>query len=178
MAGSYSKSTFNIFKKLPNCFPKWLHHLTFPPAMYEGSNFSLSLLTLVIVRFLFVFLKYIYLFIFGCVGSSLLCAGFLWLRRAGATLCCGVQASLVAEHGLQAHGLQQLWLAGSRVQAQQLCARAQLLHGMWDLPEPGIEPMSPALAGGFLTTVPPGKSPGFFVIPILVLMQWYLMVIF
>ena len=28
---------------------------------------------------------------------------------------------------------------------------------MWDLPGPGIEPMSPALAGGFLSTVPPGK---------------------
>ena len=28
---------------------------------------------------------------------------------------------------------------------------------MWDLPGPGIEPVSPALAGGFLTTVPPGK---------------------
>ena len=32
-------------------------------------------------------------FIFGCVGSLLLCAGFLWLRRAGATLRCGAQAS-------------------------------------------------------------------------------------
>ena len=32
---------------------------------------------------------------------------------------------------------------------------------MWDLPGPGIEPMSPALAGVFLTTVPPGKSPCF-----------------
>ena len=29
---------------------------------------------------------------------------------------------------------------------------------MWDLPEPGLEPVSPALAGGFLTTAPPGKS--------------------
>ena len=28
---------------------------------------------------------------------------------------------------------------------------------MWDLPGPGLEPVSPALAGGFLTTVPPGK---------------------
>ena len=28
---------------------------------------------------------------------------------------------------------------------------------MWDLPRPGLEPVSPALAGGFLTTVPPGK---------------------
>ena len=34
---------------------------------------------------------------------------------------------------------------------------AQLLRGMWDLPRPGIEPMSPALAGGFQSTVPPGK---------------------
>ena len=36
----------------------------------------------------FVFLKF-----FGCIGSSLLCAGFLWLRRAGATLHCGARAS-------------------------------------------------------------------------------------
>ena len=29
---------------------------------------------------------------------------------------------------------------------------------MWDLPGPGLKPVSPALAGEFLTTVPPGKS--------------------
>ena len=29
---------------------------------------------------------------------------------------------------------------------------------MWDLPGPGMEPVSPALAGGFLTAGPPGKS--------------------
>ena len=28
---------------------------------------------------------------------------------------------------------------------------------MWDLPGPGLEPVSPALAGRFSTTVPPGK---------------------
>ena len=28
---------------------------------------------------------------------------------------------------------------------------------MWDHPRPGIEPVSPALAGRFLTTAPPGK---------------------
>ena len=28
---------------------------------------------------------------------------------------------------------------------------------MWDLPGPGLEPVSPSLAGGFLTTAPPGK---------------------
>ena len=30
---------------------------------------------------------------------------------------------------------------------------------MWDLPGPGLEPTSPELAGGFLTTAPPGKLP-------------------
>ena len=29
--------------------------------------------------------------------------------------------------------------------------------GMWDLPRPGLEPVSPALAGRFSTTAPPGK---------------------
>ena len=37
-------------------------------------------------------------------------------------------------------------------------SQAQLPHSMWNLPGPGIEPVSPPLAGGFLTTVPPGKS--------------------
>ena len=32
---------------------------------------------------------------------------------------------------------------------------------MWDLPGPGLEPMSPALAGGFLATAPPGKPLNF-----------------
>ena len=82
--------------------------------------------------------------------------------------------SLVAEHGLQAHGLQQLWHVGSVVVARGLSScgsralerrlsscgtRAQLLRGMWDLPRPGLEPVSPTLAGGSLATVPPGKSP-------------------
>ena len=30
---------------------------------------------------------------------------------------------------------------------------------MWDLPGPGMEPVSPTLVGGFLTAGPPGKSP-------------------
>ena len=55
-----------------------------------------------------------------------------------------VTASLVAEHRLQTRRLS----SGSR---------AQLLRGMWDLPRPGLEPVSPALAGGFSTTAPPGK---------------------
>ena len=37
-------------------------------------------------------------------------------------------------------------------------AGIQLPRGTWDRPRPGIEPVPPALAGGFLTTGPPGKS--------------------
>ena len=32
-----------------------------------------------------------------------------------------------------------------------------MLLGIWDLSRPGIEPVSLALADGFLMTVPPGK---------------------
>ena len=56
-----------------------------------------------------------------------------------------IVASLVAEHRLQSHRLSN---CGSR---------APLLRGMWDLPRPGLEPTSPALAGRLSTTAPPGK---------------------
>ena len=56
-----------------------------------------------------------------------------------------IAASLVVEHRLQTRRLSS---CGSR---------AQLLCGMWDLPRPGLEPMSSALAGRFSTTAPPGK---------------------
>ena len=110
-------------------------------------------------------------FIYGCAGSSLLRAGILQSWQAGATLRCGAWAShrggffllwsralgtlasVVVAHGLSSCGSQALERRLSSCGAQ-----AQLLHGMWDLPGPGLEPMSPALAGGFLTTVPPGKS--------------------
>ena len=56
-----------------------------------------------------------------------------------------IAASIVAEHRLQTLRLSN---CGSR---------AQLLRGMWDLPRPGLEPVSPVLAGRFSTTAPPGK---------------------
>ena len=58
-----------------------------------------------------------------------------------------VAASVVAEYRLQTRRLSN---CGSR---------AQLLRGMWDLPRPGLEPVSPALAGRLPTTAPPGKPP-------------------
>ena len=124
---------------------------------------------------LFSFLFFINLFLFilfsfGCVGSSWLCEGFLQLWRAGATLCCSARAShcggfsccraralgtralVVVARGLSSCGSRALECRLSSCGAQ-----AQLLRGMWDLPGPGFEPVSPALAGGLLTTVPLGK---------------------
>ena len=46
---------------------------------------------------------------------------------------------------------------GSRVQALLWWSMARAAHGMWHLPGPGVEPVSLALAGGFLTTRLPGK---------------------
>ena len=37
---------------------------------------------------------------------------------------------------------------------------------MWDLPGPGLEPVSSALAGGFSTTAPPGKSSGLLLLEV------------
>ena len=44
---------------------------------------------------------------------------------------------------------------------------AELLCGMWNLPGRGIESVSPALAGEFLTTGPPGNSKDLFLFNIL-----------
>ena len=54
---------------------------------------------------------------------------------------------------------------GHRLQTRRLSScgsRSQLLRGLWDFPRPGLEPVSPALAGRFSTTAPPGKPPGWF----------------
>ena len=58
-----------------------------------------------------------------------------------------IAASPVAEHRLQTRRLSSCG------------APAQLLRGTWDPPRPGLEPVSPALAGRFSTTAPPGKTP-------------------
>ena len=119
---------------------------------------------------IYYFLKFI-IIIFCCIGSLFLCVGFLQLQRVGATFRCGAQASHCG--GFSCCGARALGTWTSVVVARGLSscssqalecrlsscgARAQLLRGMWDLPGPGIEPVSPALAGGFLTTAPPGKS--------------------
>lgn len=38
----YMVTMFDLLKELLNCFPKWLYYFTFPPAVYEGFNFSMA----------------------------------------------------------------------------------------------------------------------------------------
>ena len=64
--------------------------------------------------------------------------------------------SVVAVHRLSSCGTRALECAGSVGAARRLSYPAAC--GIV-VPPPGIEPMSPALEGRFLTTGPPGKSP-------------------
>lgn len=73
----------------------------------------------------------------GCAGSSLLCTGF----SSCAAQALGVWVSVAAARRLSSCGE---W--------------AYLLFSMRHTPGPGIEPVSPARAGGFLCIAMPGKS--------------------
>ena len=90
-----------------------------------------------------------------CVGATLRCGARA--SHCGGFSCCiawalGTGASVVVARRLSSCGS---WALERRLSS---CgARASLLRGTWDLPGPGMEPVSPVLAGGFLTTAPPGK---------------------
>ena len=103
---------------------------------FPQSIFTILFRQILDLRTVFNFLNFfflMYLFIFGCVGSSLLRRGFLQLWRAGATLrrgarashfsgfsCCGAQALGTRASVVVVRGLQWLWLEGFRAQAQWL----------------------------------------------------------
>ena len=63
------------------------------PRAFVHFTFYFFFLKLCLCEMGLYFLFFNFIFIFGCVGSLLLRAGFLWLRRAGATLRCGAWAS-------------------------------------------------------------------------------------
>ena len=89
---------------------------------------------------------------FGCAESSLLGVGFLQLQSTGSRLsgfnsCSSwTQQLQCVERGLE-------------LRLSSCAAQAQLLCGMQDPLRPGIKPVSPASARGFLATGPPGKFP-------------------
>ena len=101
-------------------------------------------------RKVFFFLIFIYLFM-AALGLPFCARAFSSCGERGPPFITvrgpvTIATSLVVEHRLQMHRLSS---CGSR---------AQLLCSMWDLPGPGLEPASPALADRFSTTAPPGKS--------------------
>ena len=129
---------------------------------------------------------FLLLLFFGCVGSSLLHVGFLQLQRAGATLHCSLQASHCSGFSCCGGGALGMWASVVAARRLSSCgswalerrlsscgAQAQLLRGMWDLPGPGIEPVSPALASGFLTTCYPGSPSLFKIIIIIIIFNFW-----
>ena len=104
-----------------------------------------------------------------------LCWVFIAAHRLSLVVASGGYSSLRCA-GFSLQWLLLLQSTGSRRAGFSSCgARAQLLHSMWDLPGSGLEPVSPALAGRFLTTVPPGKSP--CTLPILLFLTHFLLVL-
>ena len=95
------------------------------------------------LNYLFFYLRMCWVFVF-CARAFSSCGkrGSLFIAVRGPLT---IAASLVAGHRLQTRRLSS---CGSW---------AQPLRGMWDLPRPGLEPVSPALADRFSTTAPPGK---------------------
>ena len=108
--------------------------------------FCFLFLIIIIYLFLFIYLAVLGLrfVFFFCARAFSSCGerGPLFIAVRGPLT---IAAFPIAEHKLQ---MRRLSSCGSR---------AQPLRGMWDLPRPGLEPVSPALAGRFSTTAPPGK---------------------
>ena len=95
----------------------------------------------IILFFLIKKCLFVCLFVFGCAGSSLLCALSSWEWRGvslGGFSGCG---AWVWKHGFSSGGTQ-----------------ACLPFSMWNVPRPGIKPMSLVFADGFLSTALPWKS--------------------
>ena len=117
----------------------------------EGCPFILFMVPFAVQNtFIFFFYKFIYLFILAVLGLHFCARAFSSCGKRGSLFIVvhgplTITASPVVEHRFQTRRLSS---CGSR---------AQLLPSMWDLPRPGLEPASPALAGRFSTTAPPGK---------------------
>ena len=127
-----------------------------PPGLHE---LIMGFCTSQDLFFFFFFYNFVYLFPFAGLGLCC-CAGFALVRAGGAALsqsagcplCCVLlvrsTASVVEVLRLQRPGS----IAVVHSRSGLSCPR-----GLWDLPRPGIKPVSPTLAGGFFTIEPPGK---------------------
>ena len=112
--------------------------------------------------------KSIYLFIYLFLAALGLCCceGFSLVAVSG-----GYSGFIVGCAGFSPQWLLLMWSTGPRAQAQQVgpVGSEFVVNGLGcsavlgDLPDPGREPVSPALVGGFFSTEPPGK-PSFFLL--------------
>ena len=91
------------------------------------------------------------LFIYFWLGWVFVCCvGFSLVAASGGSSLVTIRGLLAAVDSLVEL---RLWSSSS----SSCGSWAYFLQAMWDLPGPGIEPMSPALAGGFFTSESLGK---------------------
>ena len=69
----------------------------------------------------------------------------------------------VHARSIMSDSFETLWTVACQAPLSMEFSRPEYWRGLpfpspGDLPDPGIEPKSPALAGGFFTTEPPGKA--------------------
>ena len=123
-----------LFKKATKCFPKpWCHFIPQPCPPHAHQH---------LVRSVYLVLSILGVLFNGCSVST------KWL--------CSVTQFCPT---LWPHGL---WAFLSVEFSRQEYWSRLPFPSSGDLPDPGIKPESPALAGGFLTTEPPGKPPSKF----------------
>ena len=88
----------------------------------------------------------------------------IYFFMAALGLCCWIRAFSSRHKWRKLSGCsvwpQQLQYMGSRAHRPSNCGpQASLPHRIWNLPRPGVELVSPALANRFLTTGPPDNVP-------------------
>ena len=149
----------SVFMPVPYCFNYYGFTRKLKIRKCEASCFVLlsqyfsgfrGIWCFVIPSLFFFFLKYLFIYLWLCwVFVSVL--GLSPVVASG-----GHSSSRCA--GLSPSRPLLLRSTGSRRASSVIVAHgAQPLRGMWDPPRPGLEPVSPALAGRFSTTAPPGK---------------------
>ena len=132
---------------LVSLYLRWVVFFFFPfnlGGILEGSKCGNQSHVIFVFWLHWIFIALQGLFLVVGVGATLHCD--TWASRCPGFFCCraralGARALVVAARGRSSCDVWTL-----------------LLCCMWNLPRPGIEPVSPALAGRFSPTAPPGKS--------------------
>ena len=175
-----------------------LFHLLSSNANFKGILIFILLFCYFNLFISFIYLINLFIYFWLCWVSVAACGLFPVAARGGhsSPWCTGLSlrwplslqsmgsrhaASVVATRGLSSCGL---WAAELRPGS--CSAPAWLLCGMWYLPGPGLEPVSPALGDGFSTTAPQGspylaifitkfRDSGLFDILVVNLIDWYVL---